>query len=91
ADERLLTGTLGFDTVEAGCGYLETTDGTRYEVIYPDPWRLDRASGRLVGPGGQSVGPGATVTVRGVISEEIASICQVGPIFRAVEVVGARD
>src|SRR5687768_5208584 len=31
-----LVGTLGADSIEGGCGYLEAPDGTRYQVIYPD-------------------------------------------------------
>lgn len=88
-EAQVVTGTLGFDAVEAGCGYLQTADGKRYEVIYPDGWRLDRGTGHLLGPDGQTVGPGAVVTVRGSIASDIASFCQVGPIFRASEVLSA--
>lgn len=87
----VVTGTLGFDAVEGGCGYIETADGKRYQVIYPDGWRLDRATGQLLGPDGQSVKPGGVVSVRGSIATDIASICQVGPMFRAVEVLRAGE
>lgn len=88
-DAGIVTGTLGFDAVEAGCGYLETADGKRYEVIYPDGWRLDRATGHLLGPDGQDVRPGDVVSIRGSIATGMASICQLGPIFRATEVLSA--
>ena len=82
-----ITGTLSFDSVEGGCATLQSGDGTRYEVIYPNGWRMDRATGHLLGPDGQDVGPGAVITVRGSIATDMASICQIGPIFRAAEVV----
>jgi hypothetical protein len=84
-----ITGTLSFDAIEGGCPFLETAEGKRYEVLYPEGWSIDRGSGRLVGPDGRSVEPGGTITVRGSIASDIASICQVGPIVRAVEVVTA--
>lgn len=87
ASGAVLAGTLGFDAVEGGCAYLETTGGKRYEVIYPDGWRIDRATGHLIGPIGQDARPGDVVTVRGSVTTEMASICQVGLMFRAVEVV----
>ena len=83
-----LTGVLGTDSIEGGCPYLETADGTRYEVIYPTGWNVDRASGALTDPTGAAVaGPGAAVTVRGEEASDMASICMIGPIFRANEVV----
>ena len=83
-----LTGALGTDSIEGGCPYLETADGTRYEVIYPDGWNVDRASGALSDPTGAVVaGPGAVVTVRGEEASDMASICMIGPIFRASEVI----
>jgi hypothetical protein len=85
-DAEVLTGILGFAAVEGGCGFLETSAGKRYEVIYPEGWRLDRATNRLVGPDGRTAGAGATVSVRGAIATDIASICQIGPMFRATEV-----
>ncbi|MGH2393281.1 MAG: hypothetical protein ACRDGH_07280, partial [Candidatus Limnocylindria bacterium] len=64
--EDALTGVLGADSIEGGCPYLETQDGTRYEVIYPTGWEIDRASGALRDPTGAVVaGPGDVVTVRG--------------------------
>lgn len=83
-----LTGRLGADSIEGGCPYLEADDGTRYEVLYPSGWEVDRGSGTLRDPDGVVVArPGDTITVRGARAEGMASICQVGPIFRATEVV----
>ena len=84
---ELLTGVLGADSTE-GCAYLETADGTRYEVIYPDGWTLSRSGPTLSDPDGTVVARGGDeVTVRGGPEVNMASTCQVGPIFRATEVV----
>ena len=83
-----LRGTLGFDDIEGGCAYLLADDGTRYEVIYPDGWKLQRAPLQLVSPDGEVVArAGDEVAVRGREAGDMASICQIGPIFRASEVL----
>ena len=83
-----LTGVLGLAEIETGCPYLESADGTRYEVMYPDGWELQRSPLRLVAPDGTTVArAGDEVTVRGSVAGDMASICQIGPIFRATEVV----
>lgn len=82
-----LMGTLGFDDIEGGCAYLEA-HGTRYEVLYPDGWQLQGRPLQLISPEGEAVaGEGDQVTVRGAEATDMASICQIGPIFRATEVV----
>lgn len=82
-----LTGRLGFDDLEGGCAYLETEDGTRYEVLYPDGWELERSPLQLISPDGEVVArSGDDVTVRGTVTEDVASICQIGPIFEATAV-----
>jgi hypothetical protein len=81
-----ITGRLGFDDIEGGCVYLEAPDGTRYEVIYPEGWTLDRSSAELRGPDGQAVRVGEPLTVRGAVANDRSSICQIGPIFVATEV-----
>jgi hypothetical protein len=87
-----LTGVLGADSIEGGCPYLETVDGTRYEVLYPTGWNVDRASGALSDPTGAVVaGPGAVITVRGEEASDMASICMIGPIFMVTEVVATSD
>jgi hypothetical protein len=81
-----VTGRLGFDDIEGGCSFLETDEGTRYEVVYPDGWTLDRMRAELRGPGGQFASAGASVTVRGAVATDRSSICQIGPIFVATDV-----
>jgi hypothetical protein len=88
AGSQTITGRLGADSIEGGCAYLQTEAGKRYEVIYPKGWKLDKGSARLTNPQGEIVArAGDTVTVRGEIATDMASICQIGPIFRATEVV----
>lgn len=83
-----LTGVLGADSIEGGCGYLQTDDGTRYQVIYPSGWDLTLSPLQLTSPAGEVVARGGDeVTVRGSVSTDMASICQIGPIFQATAVV----
>ena len=87
-DRTVLSGILGADTVEGGCGYLEAADGTRYEVRYPNGWRLELSPLQLTSPDGMVVARGGDeVTVRGRLATDFASLCQIGPIFSAEEVV----
>jgi hypothetical protein len=82
-----ITGVLGADAIEGGCAYLASSDGTRYEVIYPDGWRVQLSPLQLLDPEGAVVAIGGDeVTVRGSLAGDMASICQIGPIFRAMEV-----
>ena len=91
AGSQTVTGVLSFDDVEGGCGFLETADGARFEVLYPAGWQLDVTAGVLRGPDGRRVAAGTTVTVRGSVATDRSSTCQVGTIFQAttVEVAGA--
>jgi hypothetical protein len=82
-----ITGVLGADAIEGGCAYLETADGTRYEVIWPDGWELQASPLELRDPEGAVVAEaGDEVTVRGEEATDMASTCQIGPIFRATGV-----
>jgi hypothetical protein len=86
-DGESLVGVLGADSVEGGCSYLQAEDGTRYEVIYPDGWRVQMSPLQLLDPDGAVVAEGGDqVTVRGSVADDMASICQIGPIFQAIEV-----
>lgn len=88
ANEDEVIGVLGADSVEGGCGYLQTSGGTRYQVVYPEGWRLQLSPLQLTSPEGEVVARGGDeVTVRGAEASDMASICQIGPIFRASEVV----
>ncbi len=83
------TGMLGSDAIEGGCAYLQAPDGRKYEVLYPDGWTLRKAPLELAAPDGQVVArAGEEVTVRGT-EADMASICQIGPIIQATEVVVA--
>lgn len=82
-----LSGRLGADAVEGGCAYLESTDGTRYEVVYPRGWRVRLSPLAVIDPDGEVFATaGDEITVRGDIADDMASICQIGPIFRVTEV-----
>lgn len=83
-----LTGTLGGDQqLEGGCAWLETRDGARYEVFWPEGYQLEWSPLQLVGPDGEVVaGEGEQITVAGRTSTDMASICMVGTIFEATEV-----
>jgi hypothetical protein len=86
--EDALTGVLGADSIEGGCTYLETQDGTRYEVIYPPGYSIDRSDATLRDRTGAVIATaGDVVTVRGREATDMGSICQIGPIFQATEVV----
>lgn len=83
-----ITGVLGADSIEGGCGYLLAADGTRYQVMYPDGWELSLSPLELRDPDGTVVATGGDeVTVSGEIATDMASICQIGPIFRADSVL----
>lgn len=83
-----LTGTLGAESIEGGCPYLEDADGTRWEVIYPQGWRVTAEPTELTDPDGEVVArAGDTVTVTGEEARDMGSFCQIGPIFEASRVV----
>lgn len=84
--ETTIVGSIGFDDIEGGCAYVQANDGTTYEVNWPDGWSLDSEL-NLIDPSGEVVaGVGDEVTLGGRIANDMASICQIGPIFEAVEV-----
>jgi hypothetical protein len=81
------TGVLGSDAIEGGCAYLQASDGGKYEVLYPDGWTLRKSPLELVAPDGRVMArAGDEVTVRGA-EADMASICQIGPIIQATDVV----
>lgn len=86
AGERTISGVLAFDDLEGGCAFVEAADGTRYEVVYPDGWILDRAARELRAEDGRTVGAGEALTIMGSVATDRSSICQVGPIFVASDV-----
>ena len=40
------------DAIEGGCPYLQTADGRKLEVIYPDGWTIRKAPLKLLAPDG---------------------------------------
>jgi hypothetical protein len=81
------TGVLASDAIEGGCAYVQAPDGRKYEVIYPDGWELRKSPLELVSPDGRVVArAGDEVTVRGA-EADMVSVCQLGPIIQATEVV----
>jgi hypothetical protein len=87
AGEKTYTGVLRSDAIEGGCAYLQTADGQKYEVIPPDGWELQKAPARVLSPDGQVVArTGDVITVHGH-EADMMSICQIGPIVQATDIV----
>lgn len=83
---RSLTGTLGGDeNLEGGCAWLDTAGG-RYEVLYPEGYEIRFDPLRLEGPAGTVAAAGERLRVEGAPATDLASICQVGDLFRATAV-----
>src|SRR3954452_18161257 len=90
AGANTYTGVLRSDAIEGGCVYLQTADGQKYEVIPPEGWELQKAPAAVVSPGGQVVAKaGDVITVRGN-EADMMSICQIGPIIQATDIVRGR-
>jgi hypothetical protein len=83
-----ITGRLGGDAqLEGGCAWVETKDGTRYEVQYPEGYEVARDGSQLRGPDGDVIATaGDEITLTGAVAEDAMSFCQIGPIFAADEV-----
>lgn len=87
-EEGVLEGTLGGDArLEGGCAWLDTGEG-RFDVRYPDGYEIAFEPVRLLGPGGDTVAEeGETVRLRGRAAGDLMTVCQVGTVFEATEVV----
>jgi hypothetical protein len=81
------SGILSFDEIEGGCTYLQAANGDKLQVIYPDGWQLNKNPLELVAPDGSiHAKAGDTVSIMGS-EADMASICQIGPIIQATEVL----
>jgi len=77
------------DAIEGGCVYLQAADGRKLQVLYPDGWTIRKQPLKLLAPDGSVHGRGGDrVSVRGSEATDMASICQIGPIIQASEVLG---
>lgn len=85
---EMLEGTLGGDAqLEGGCAWLEADDG-RYEVLYPDGYQIVFDPVRLLDPDGDTIAEeGDALRVSGQVAADRMSVCQVGTIFEATEVL----
>ena len=91
SEPAAVTGVLKDAAIEGGRVYLEARDGIRYEVLWPAGWRVDRDPLALIGPDGETAASGGEmITVRGELAEGVVSLGQLGPIFRAADVVSIR-
>jgi hypothetical protein len=85
----IYAGILSMDAIEGGCPYLQAADGTKLEVLYPDGWQLQKSPLALIAPDGSVHSKGGDrVSIRGAEATDMASICQIGPIIQATEVLG---
>lgn len=86
--DDVLEGALGGDPqLEGGCAWLDTGD-QRYEVFYPEGYRITFEPLRLMGPDGETVAEeGDPVRVRGRVADDMVSVCQVGTLYQADEVL----
>jgi hypothetical protein len=81
---------LRSDAIEGGCAYLLAADGQKYEIIPPDGWELQKAPAAVVSPSGEVVAKaGDVITVHGD-EADMMSICQIGPIIQATDIVAGR-
>ena len=82
------SGILSIDSIEGGCPYLEAADGTKLQVLYPEGWQLNKSPLELIAPDGSVHSKGGDlVSIKGSKADNMASICQIGPIIQATEVL----
>jgi hypothetical protein len=83
------SGILSMDEIEGGCTYLQADDGRKLQVIYPEGWELKKSPLELLAPDGSVHSKGGDrVSINGSVANDIATICQIGPVIRATEVLG---
>jgi hypothetical protein len=82
------SGILSMDAIEGGCAYLQSDDGQKLQVIYPNGWELKKSPLELIAPDGSVHSKGGDrVSVNGSEAHDIATICQIGPVIQASEVL----
>ncbi len=84
-----LVGIFGGDPqLEGGCAWIDAEDGQRYEVSYPEGWEVTFDPVALIDPAGEiRAEEGDRIGLNGEVAGDLLSICQIGPIFRATEVI----
>lgn len=94
AEEADLVGSLEGDaTLEGGCAWIESADGTRWQVLWPPGYHVmfepEQGPPYLMAPDGTTVAhAGDRVALTGDEEDDMVGICQVGPFFEAEEVLG---
>jgi hypothetical protein len=84
--DQSYTGVLRSDAIEGGCVYLQAADGSKFELVAPDGWEIQKSPAAVVDPNGQVVArAGQVITVNGH-EADMMSICQIGPIIQATEI-----
>src|SRR3954469_5943678 len=82
------SGILSLDEIEGGCAYLQADDGRKLQVMYPAGWELTKSPLELIAPHGSVHSKGGDrVSVNGSEARDIATICQIGPVIQATEVL----
>src|SRR4029077_14079898 len=83
------SGILWMDEIEGGCAYLQADDGRKLQVIYPEGWALKKSPLEPLAPRRRVHSKGGDrVSINGSVANDIATICQIGPVIRATEVLG---
>lgn len=90
-----LVGTLHGDAdLETGCAWLVDSTGKRWEILWPEGYRIAFPTGRdpvLTGPGGEIVArAGDVVALNGAPPSGLGSRCMVGELFEATPLVGVQ-
>ncbi len=86
AEGDTITGKFDGDAkLEGGCAWVD--DGkTRWNVQYPDDYKVSLDPPTLTGPEGLKVKAGDTITVTGTEQADAMTICQIGPLWLATSV-----
>ena len=84
--ELALVGPFGADAeLEGGCAWIEV-DGERFELMLPDGYSVDYETLTLTGPDGVIAEAGDQIRVTGAEAADMASFCQIGPLWEVAEI-----